>query len=134
MRELAAAVDAISKSLVKDMSTWKNQLELLAGEEAGAEALAAQLAELDEAALAERVTAAEGARDAAQGVLDAALAGVQAAENELAGAEAGDGRDASNRSLQERLADAQNAQVGEPPPRPRFRPADWAGNPCTLEA
>ena len=37
---------------------------------------------------------------------------VQAAQNELAGAEAGDGRDASNRSLQERLADAQNAQVG----------------------
>ncbi len=36
---------------------------------------------------------------------------VQAAQNELAGAEAGDGRDASNRSLQERLADAQNAQV-----------------------
>ncbi len=37
---------------------------------------------------------------------------MQAAQNELAGAEAGDGRDASNRSLQERLADAQNAQVG----------------------
>ena len=36
---------------------------------------------------------------------------MQAAQNELAGAEAGDGRDASNRSLQERLADAQNAQV-----------------------
>lgn len=39
---------------------------------------------------------------------------VQAAQNELAGAEAGDGRDASNRSMQERLADAQNAQVGCP--------------------
>jgi structural maintenance of chromosome 2 len=40
-----------------------------------------------------------------------ALADVEAAQNELAGAEAGDGRDASNRSMQERLADAQNAQV-----------------------
>lgn len=39
---------------------------------------------------------------------------MQAAQNELAGAEAGDGRDASNRSLQERLADAQNAQVRIP--------------------
>lgn len=37
---------------------------------------------------------------------------MEAANNELAGAEAGDGRDESNRSLQERLADAQNAQVG----------------------
>lgn len=36
---------------------------------------------------------------------------MEAANNELAGAEAGDGRDESNRSLQERLADAQNAQV-----------------------
>lgn len=36
---------------------------------------------------------------------------VTAAQNELAGAEAGDGRDASNKSLQERLADAENAKV-----------------------
>lgn len=40
-----------------------------------------------------------------------AHADVEAAGNELAGAEAGDGRDASNRSLQERLAAAQNDQV-----------------------
>lgn len=39
------------------------------------------------------------------------MAAVEAAQNELAGAEAGDGRDASNRSLQERLACAQNAQM-----------------------
>ena len=38
-------------------------------------------------------------------------AAVEAAQRELAGVEAGDGRDESNRSLQERLADAQNAQV-----------------------
>lgn len=40
-----------------------------------------------------------------------AILDVEAAQNELAGAEAGDGRDASNRSMQERLEDAQNAQV-----------------------
>ncbi len=40
-----------------------------------------------------------------------ATAAVEAAQREVAGAEAGDGRDESNRTLQERLADAQNAQV-----------------------
>ena len=40
-----------------------------------------------------------------------AVGDVEAAQNELAGAEAGDGRDASNRSLQERLSAAENAQV-----------------------
>lgn len=54
--------------------------------------------------------ATEG-RDAAQRGLEAASAAVEAAARELAGAEAGDGRDESNRSLQERLADAQRAQV-----------------------
>ena len=50
-------------------------------------------------------------RDAAQRGLEAASAAVEAAARELAGAEAGDGRDESNRSLQERLADAQRTQV-----------------------
>ena len=36
---------------------------------------------------------------------------VEAAHRELAGVEAGDGRDESNRSLAEQLADAQNAQA-----------------------
>ena len=36
---------------------------------------------------------------------------VEAGNREVAGVEAGDGRDESNRSLAERLADAQNAQV-----------------------
>ena len=51
------------------------------------------------------------ARDAAQAALDAAAAAVEAAARELAGAEAGDGRDESNRSAQERLADAATTQV-----------------------
>ena len=49
-----------------------------------------------------------------------ASAAVEAAQRELAGAEAGDGRDESNRSMQERLADAQNAQVPPSPPPPPF--------------
>lgn len=58
-----------------------------------------------------RLAAAQADRDQAQAASQQATAGVEAAERELAGAQAGDGRDESNRSLQERLADAQNAQV-----------------------
>ena len=58
-----------------------------------------------------RLAAAQADRDQAQAACQQAAAGVEAAERELAGAQAGDGRDESNRSLQERLADAQNAQV-----------------------
>ncbi len=54
------------------------------------------------------------ARDAAAAAADAAAGAVEAAVRELAGAEAGDGRDESNRSVQERLADAQTAQVDPP--------------------
>lgn len=36
---------------------------------------------------------------------------MEAATRELAGAQSGDGRDGSNRSLEERLADAQQQQV-----------------------
>lgn len=57
------------------------------------------------------MAAAEAKRDAAREALGAAEKGVEAAQRELAGAEAGDGRDESNRSLQERLADAQTAQT-----------------------
>ena len=59
----------------------------------------------------EQVLRATEGRDRAQSSLDAASAAVEAAARELAGAEAGDGRDESNRSLQERLADAQRSQV-----------------------
>ncbi len=53
-------------------------------------------------------------KDAATQDLEAASNAVEAAQRELAGAEAGDGRDESNQSLSERLRDAENAQVGSP--------------------
>jgi hypothetical protein len=71
----------------------------------------AQLVELGEAGLAARLEAARAARDEAAASLSAAERAVEAATRELAGAEAGDGRDESNRSAQERLADAANAQT-----------------------
>ena len=55
-------------------------------------------------------------RDAAAAALEAAEKAVNAAQCELAGAEAGDGRDESNRSMQERLADVRNEQVHETAP------------------
>eukprot|EP00798_Chlamydomonas_sp_ICE-L_P014593 gene14593-20643_t len=55
-----------------------------------------------------KVSTAEAERDEAKATLDAAENAVEAATRELAGAEAGDGRDESNRSLTERVADAEN--------------------------
>lgn len=71
----------------------------------------AQLAELDAEAVAAALKAATQARDERAAALEAAQAAVAAAECALAGALAGDGRDGSNRSLQERLQDAKLAQV-----------------------
>lgn len=64
--------------------------------------------------MAVQVAAATERRDAAAAAADAAAGAIEAAQRELAGAEAGDGRDKSNRSVQERLSDAQTAQVGPP--------------------
>lgn len=72
----------------------------------------ASLQELAAGGLEARCAEARAQRDEAGAALDAARAAVEAAQRELAGAEQGDGRDESNRSLQERLADAQTAQVG----------------------
>ncbi|KAL4421732.1 hypothetical protein ABPG77_002348 [Micractinium sp. CCAP 211/92] len=111
VKELTAEVDEISKRVVKDTSSWNNKKELLEAEHASCEQLAAALAEVDEEGMRAKMQQASQERDEAQAALNSAELAVQAAQNELAGAEAGDGRDASNRSLQERLADAQNAQT-----------------------
>lgn len=71
----------------------------------------ASIAELAEEGLEAREAAANAERDAASAEVERAEASLEAAQRELAGAQAGDGRDESNRSLQERLVDAQNAQV-----------------------
>ena len=72
----------------------------------------ASIEELAQEGLETRLAAAQAAKDGCQAGCEEAGAAVEAAERELAGAQAGDGRDESNRSLQERLADAQNAQAG----------------------
>lgn len=67
--------------------------------------------ELAQEGMETRLAAAQAAKDQRQAACEEAGAAVEAAERELAGAQAGDGRDESNRSLQERLAIAQNAQA-----------------------
>ncbi|GBF88023.1 structural maintenance of chromosomes 2-like [Raphidocelis subcapitata] len=111
VKELQEEVDRLAMKLAKDQAEVKNRQDTLAGEAAALAALEAQLAELGEAGLAARVAAARAARDEAAASLSAAERAVEAATRELAGAEAGDGRDESNKSAQERLADAANAQT-----------------------
>ena len=71
----------------------------------------ASIEELAQEGMEARLAAVQADSDQAQAACQQAAVAVEAAERELAGAQAGDGRDESNRSLQERLADAQNAQV-----------------------
>lgn len=71
----------------------------------------ASIEELAQEGMEARLAAAQADSDQTQAACQQAAVAVEAAERELAGAQAGDGRDESNRSLQERLADAQNAQV-----------------------
>ena len=112
VKHLVQLVDDLSKQVVKGTSSWENKKELQEAELVGIAQAEASLEELGEAGLQARLEAATAARNEAQQACERAQAGLVAAQNELAGAEAGDGRDGSNRSMQERLVDAQNAQVG----------------------
>ncbi|KAL6776822.1 SMC2 [Auxenochlorella protothecoides x Auxenochlorella symbiontica] len=111
VRELTAAVDALSKRLVTETSTWKHAKESLAQEQGELARLEAALADLGEAELAARLEAAQVDAAAADATLAKCASDLAAAQAELAGAQAGDGRDASGKSMQERLADAKNAQT-----------------------
>jgi chromosome segregation ATPase len=71
----------------------------------------ANAAELDDANFAKREEAALSDVEASKAALAEATGAVEAASSELDGVRAGDGRDSSNRSLEERLADAVNAQT-----------------------
>jgi hypothetical protein len=69
--------------------------------------LRADLEAISEVRLAERAAEAQARMAASQEVLDKAAKELEAAKSELAGLESGDGRDASSRSLPERLKDAE---------------------------
>lgn len=111
VRELTAEIDGVSKRLVKETAAWNHEKEALAGEEAELDRLRAALRELAEEEVAARRAAAERAAEEAERAAAAAAEALAAAQAELEGAQSGDGRDASGKSFQERLADAKNAQV-----------------------
>ncbi|KAK9805921.1 hypothetical protein WJX73_005152 [Symbiochloris irregularis] len=111
VRDLKEAVEKLNKQIVKDTTVWTNKKENLDSELASCAQMRASLAELASGAMEARAKAAADQKDAAAAALEAAEAAVEAASRELAGAEAGDGRDESNRSLQERLTDAMTAQT-----------------------
>ena len=69
------------------------------------------LEELAEENIQVRMQSARDEHAAALADEEKASSAIEAAQRELAGAEAGDGRDESNRTLQERLADTENSQV-----------------------
>ncbi len=97
--------------LVKETSGWTHKKETLESDKAACSRLESDAAELASSDMAAKAEAAQQERDAAAAALAAAEKTVHAAQCELAGAEAGDGRDESNRSMQERLADLRNEQV-----------------------
>ena len=108
VKSLSGQVDGMSKQIVQETSRLNNAQDALRTEEEGLAGLHEAMAELDEGTIKAKIDAAKGKRDEAVGALERANAEVDAARSELAGAQAGDGRDASNRSLQERLDDATN--------------------------
>ncbi|KAG1678186.1 hypothetical protein FOA52_016123 [Chlamydomonas sp. UWO 241] len=111
IRERQTEVDQLNLRLTEESTRAKNKAETLTAEDKALKALQADLKKLGEQDLPSQLAAAEKARDKARAALDATERSVEAAVREVAGAEAGDGRDESNRSLQERLADAQNGQT-----------------------
>ncbi|GLI60880.1 hypothetical protein VaNZ11_003100 [Volvox africanus] len=111
MRELKKTVDELQLKLSRSTTALKHKQDALKAEKALLKQLQAQAAELAAQDLDGAVAAAEKRRDEAKADLEAIEKAIEAATRELAGAEAGDGRDESNRSLQERLTDAQLQQT-----------------------
>ena len=111
VKALSQECDSLSKAIVQETSKLNNANEALQTEVDLCSNLDSALKELDEEKIASKIKDATGRRDAAVSQVEEALQAVSAAQNELAGAEAGDGRDASNRSLQERLQDAHNTKT-----------------------
>ena len=108
VKALSEETDGLSKRIVQETSRLNHVRDAYETEVAGLAGLHASLKELDEETMKGRTDEAKARRDVAVGSLEQATEGVEAARSELAGAQAGDGRDGSNRSLQERLEDAMN--------------------------
>lgn len=111
MKAILQKVDDLSKQLVKETSQWNNLKDAAKTEEVTFNQLKANLEELSEESLNKILASANAKKDLAIKDLDNANEYLKGAQSELAGIEAGDGRDASNRSMQERIEIAQNSKV-----------------------
>ena len=106
---LSQQADALSKQIVQETSRLDNVKDAFASETKNLQSLEDSMKELNEDVVKQKIDAATTKRDEALLAVESALQDVSAAQSELAGAEAGDGRDASNKSLQERLDDTINS-------------------------
>ena len=111
IQELKERETELTKAHVTKAAALKSKAAELKSEQKALAVLEGDLLKLDAATLEAALEEARGLRDEAVAAAEAAVKAVDAAERELAGAKAGDGRDESNRSMQERLNDARNAQT-----------------------
>ena len=109
LKQLQKRVDELSKLLVQATSQWDNLRKSIDSERAALDGLAGQVRDLEAGVLDDRLAEAQAEADAAKAAAEAAQAEAAAAKAEAQGLAAGDGRDASGRSLPERLADTERA-------------------------
>lgn len=107
LKEFTQAFNSKSKDLVKETSQLTALEKRLKEEGKALDKITKQLADIQRADPEAQLARATLARDETQRALAEARGCLTAAERELEGAESGDGRDESNRSMQERLDDAQ---------------------------
>jgi structural maintenance of chromosome 2 len=109
MKRLAAEVDTLSKSLVKDTATWTHKKDAVKAEKKSAEKLKKQAAQHEDQVAKEeaRLSNLEEAHKASNNELKAAEAASEAAEITLQGVQSGSGAGGDgNKSLQTQLGDA----------------------------
>jgi structural maintenance of chromosome 2 len=108
VKSLSQQVDSLSKAIVQETTRLNNIQDARKTESVNLESLKESIKELDNATIKSKIDKKRDMRDNAFLAVDEVKQRLDEARSELAGAEAGDGRDASNRSLQERLEDANN--------------------------
>ena len=106
VKTLQAKQDEVSKDLVRQTSAWTNKKEALSAEIEQKGALEKAMVECDSETLQKKFDQLKMEADKAKAGFTEAEDATKAAQCELESYKAGDSRDSSNKSLQERLADA----------------------------
>ncbi len=109
VKSLQAKQDDVSKELVRQTSVWTNKKEALAAEAEQKGSLEKALVECDSDKLRAKFEALQLEATKAKEAHVSAQEATEATKCELESYKSGDSRDSSNKSLQERLADAKTA-------------------------